>query len=72
MEGYSSSLTPTGGIFQSVYANGAFSKAKLLFRAFTGDRVPSDSAIVKIAGKWFMYFGQHTEGIFYATYEPSY
>lgn len=28
---------------------------------------PGDPTLVKISNKWFMYYGQHTKGIFYAT-----
>ncbi|MCX6780095.1 MAG: hypothetical protein NT034_02865 [Candidatus Magasanikbacteria bacterium] len=27
---------------------------------------PSDPTVIKIGGKWFMYYGQHTKGIDYA------
>lgn len=30
---------------------------------------PGDPALAKINGKWFMYYGQHTKGIYYAEYE---
>ena len=28
---------------------------------------PGDPTLAKIGGKWFMYYGQHTQGIYYAT-----
>lgn len=30
---------------------------------------PSDPTLINIGGKWFMYYGQHTKGIYYATLE---
>ena len=29
---------------------------------------PGDPTLAKINGKWFMYYGQHTKGIYYATF----
>ncbi|MEK7224846.1 MAG: hypothetical protein AAB221_04100 [Bacteroidota bacterium] len=30
---------------------------------------PSDPTLAKVNGKWMMYYGQHSEGIFYAVME---
>jgi hypothetical protein len=30
---------------------------------------PGDPTLIEINDKWFMYYGQHTKGIYYATLE---
>jgi len=30
---------------------------------------PGDPTLGKVGDKWFMYYGQHTKGIFYASLE---
>lgn len=56
------------GIYESIYEDGKFSEPKLVYKTLPGGRPPGDPTLMKIKGRWFMYYGQHTEGIFYATY----
>lgn len=63
------------GVYCSKYSKGHFSKPILTFTNETDKtRVypahgPSDPTLMKIKGKWFMYFGQHKKGIYYTTYQ---
>lgn len=62
------------GIYHITYKNGIFSK-DAIFDYTTNDNPlnqfpenpPGDPTLAKINGKWFMYYGQHTKGIYYAT-----
>ena len=61
------------GIYYSVFAGGEFSAPVLTFPAPNPDnslfpaKPPADPTLVKIGETWFMYYGGHTEGIYYAT-----
>ncbi len=64
------------GIYHIVFKNGTFSQeAKLDFTTASDPRrpfpenPPSDPTLAKINSTWFMYYGQHTKGIYYATLE---
>lgn len=68
------------GIYYLTYQNGKFSK-KPVFDFGTSaaqksnspfpENPPGDPTLAKIGGKWFLYFGQHTKGIYYATYKEN-
>ncbi|MFA5070313.1 MAG: hypothetical protein WC528_03445 [Patescibacteria group bacterium] len=63
------------GIYRTVYSSGAFSapvfdwsnneNANLKFVP----NPPCDPTLEKINGAWFMYYGQHAKGIYYAAYK---
>ncbi len=59
------------GIFHLDYQGGKFSKPELDFSKDPNlqfsPNPPSDPTLAKINGKWFMFYGQHTKGIYYAT-----
>ncbi len=54
------------GIYESVYDSGNFSEPELILNRFPGDEPPADPTLIKIKDEWFMYYGQHGKGIFYA------
>lgn len=61
-----------GGVYHVVYKDGVFSNIPIFdFTNQPGQIMspnpPSDPTIVKVNGKWLMYYGQHTKGIYYAT-----
>ncbi len=62
------------GVYHTIYENGAFGGTPTF--DFTNsanpnvkfsENPPGDPTLIKIAEKWFMYYGQHTRGIYYAT-----
>jgi hypothetical protein len=55
------------GVYESVYEEGAFTEPKLVLPRTPGEQPPADPALIKIKGRWFMYYGQHQKGIYYAT-----
>jgi len=62
------------GVFHVTYKNETFSEPVFDFTTAKPDKMakfspnpPGDPTLVKINGKWFMYYGQHTKGIYYAT-----
>ncbi len=62
------------GIYHVTFDGSSFSQEPVLdFTTATDPRMnfpenpPGDPALAKINGTWLMYYGQHTEGIFYAT-----
>ncbi len=63
------------GIYHVIYRDGIFSDPTFDFTVNQNKMVkfspdpPADPTLAKINGKWFMYYGQHTKGIYYATYE---
>jgi len=64
------------GIYHITYKNGIFSK-DAVFDYTTNDNPlnqfpenpPSDPTLAKINNRWFMYYGQHKKGIYYAVLE---
>ena len=70
---YNASLQERSDVIASDYKNGAFSEPVFDFTnnqnkmAKFAPNPPSDPTLAKINGKWFMYYGQHTKGIYYAT-----
>lgn len=64
------------GIYHIEFTSGKFSQDPVLdFTIVTGPNImfpanpPSDPTLAKINGKWLMYYGQHTKGIYYAVLE---
>lgn len=63
------------GIYHNVFENGIFSQEPDFdYTVSTGNQPfppnpPGDPTLGKIGGKWFMYYGQHEKGIYYATLE---
>ena len=64
------------GVYHLVFENGIFSQEPDF--DFTNNKNPNlklapnppgDPTLSKIQGKWFMYYGQHEKGIYYATLE---
>jgi hypothetical protein len=60
------------GIYHLVYKNGIFSDNPLFdYSNHPGQPMssdpPGDPSLVKIDNTWYMYFGLHTKGIYYAT-----
>ncbi|MBI2008993.1 hypothetical protein HYS84_01105 [Candidatus Saccharibacteria bacterium] len=60
------------GIYYSAFDNDKFSEPKLTFSTATGNQdfpenPPGDPTLLKVGGTWYMYYGQHTKGIYYAT-----
>lgn len=59
------------GIFHAEYKDGVFTSTPTFdYTIGTGPfpmNPPGDPTLAKINGKWFMYYGQHTKGIYYAT-----
>ncbi|MCL5410503.1 MAG: hypothetical protein M1324_01460 [Patescibacteria group bacterium] len=60
------------GVYHSVYKNGKFSEPVFDFTNSTDTNVkfapnpPGDPTLAKINGTWYMYYGQHEKGIYYA------
>lgn len=64
------------GIYHTVFKDNRFSEdTEFDYTTSTDKRVPmpenppSDPTLAKIDKKWFMYYGQHEKGIYYATLE---
>lgn len=64
------------GVYHITYQNGQFSREPVF--DFTNKDAsaepfpanpPADPSVIKIGLDWFMYYGQHTKGIFYAVLE---
>lgn len=63
------------GVYHVTFNNNIFSEAEFDFSLNTDSNKkfppdpPCDPTIIKINNKWFMYYGQHTKGIYYAVLE---
>lgn len=63
------------GVYYVVYQDDSFSKPVFVFTNSKDKMIkfppnpPGDPTLTKINGQWFMYYGQHTKGIYYATYQ---
>ncbi len=63
------------GIYHVMFKNGVFSDSQFDFTNSQDtahlfpQNPPGDPTLLKINGQWFLYYGQHTKGIYYATYE---
>lgn len=64
------------GIYHSVFEDGKFSEPVFDFTNNTDSKAkfspnpPSDPTLANIANQWFIYYGQHTKGIYYAVLNP--
>jgi predicted GH43/DUF377 family glycosyl hydrolase len=56
------------GVYESIFENETFSEPELVFPSVPGNPPPADPTVIKVKDKWFMYYGQHQKGIFYAIY----
>lgn len=62
------------GIYHSIFDGEKFSEPVFDYTTSTNslaqypENPPGDPTLAFINNKWFMYYGQHTKGIFYATY----
>ena len=65
------------GVYHVTYQDGSFSEEAVFDFTKPSDNPlavfpedpPGDPTLASINGKWFMYYGQHTQGIYYATME---
>jgi len=63
------------GVYHSVYKDGVFATPVFDYTNSKDSKVkfapnpPGDPTLAKINGTWFMYYGQHTKGIYYAEYK---
>ncbi|MEK6900090.1 MAG: hypothetical protein AABX05_03115 [Nanoarchaeota archaeon] len=64
------------GIYESIFTGTGFTEPKIVYQAKDEDPLhrfpsspPGDPTLGKVENKWFMYYGQHTKGIFYAVLE---
>ncbi len=64
------------GIYYIIYANGEFSKDAVFDYTTNNNALnqfpenpPGDPTLAKINGRWIMYYGQHTKGVYYAEQE---
>lgn len=62
------------GIYESKFTGDGFTEPEMVYKAKKEDPMhrfpsspPGDPTLGKVGGKWYMYYGQHTKGIFYAT-----
>ena len=62
------------GVYESTYANNQFSQPKLVYSGQSSSsqnkfpqNPPGDPTLLKVGDTWYMYYGQHTKGIYYAT-----
>ena len=66
------------GIYESTFTGNGFTEPEMVYEAKDEDPMhrfpsspPGDPTLGKVGSQWFMYYGQHTKGIFYATMESS-
>lgn len=64
------------GIYESTFTGNGFTEPKMVYEAKKENPMhrfpsspPGDPTLGKVGEKWYMYYGQHTKGIFYATLE---
>ena len=64
------------GIYESTFTGDGFTEPVMVYEAKKDTPMarfppnpPGDPTLGKVGDKWFMYYGQHTKGIFYATLE---
>ena len=64
------------GIYESTFTGNGFTEPVMVYEAQDDDPMhrfpsspPGDPTVGKIGGKWYLYYGQHTKGIYYATLE---
>ncbi len=60
------------GVYHAIFSSNIFSDEEFDFSTSSNPQEkfpsnpPGDPTLMKINGKWFMYYGQHTQGIYYA------
>ena len=64
------------GVYESTFEETRFTEPKMIYEAKEKDPLhrfpsspPGDPTLGEVNGKWYMYYGQHTKGIFYAILE---
>ena len=64
------------GVYESEFTGNGFTEPKMVYEAKKENSMmrfpsspPGDPTLGKVGGQWFMYYGQHTKGIYYATLE---
>ena len=64
------------GIYESIFTGTGFTEPEMVYEAKKEDPMhrfpaspPGDPTLGKVEEKWYMYYGQHTKGIYYATLE---
>ena len=64
------------GIYESTFMGNGFTEPVMVYEAKRENPMirfpsspPGDPTLGKVGEKWYMYYGQHTKGIFYATLE---
>lgn len=64
------------GIYESTFTGSGFTEPVMVYEAKKENPMhrfppspPGDPTLGKVGEKWFMYYGQHTKGIYYATLE---
>ena len=64
------------GIYESTFTGNGFTEPVMVYEAKKENSLqifpsspPGDPTLGKVGSKWYMYYGQHTRGIFYATLE---
>lgn len=63
------------GVYYTTYKDGTFSAPQFTFTNNTDtqnkfpENPPGDPTLIQIDDQWFMYYGQHTKGIYYAIYQ---
>jgi len=64
------------GIYESTFTGTGFTEPQMVYEADGIDSMhrfpsspPGDPTLGKIGGQWYMYYGQHTKGIYYAVLE---
>lgn len=64
------------GIYHVAYLNGQFSQEPIFdytnntnIKNKFSQNPPADPTLIKISNTWFMYYGQHTKGIYYTVYQ---
>lgn len=58
-------FTNYSGIYYSVYKDGSFTKPQFSWQ-LSGGIPPGDPTLLKVGTQWYMYYGRHPEGIYYA------
>ena len=64
------------GIYESTVTDNSFTELEIVYEAKKENPMhrfpsnpPGDPTLGKVGEKWYMYYGQHTKGIYYATLE---
>ncbi|HIH13454.1 TPA: hypothetical protein HA242_07060 [Candidatus Woesearchaeota archaeon] len=64
------------GVYESIFTGEGFTEPVMVYKAKDEDPMhrfpsspPGDPTLGKVGEKWYLYYGQHTKGIYYATLE---